>query len=71
MQGTPTLPPLCCLPYATSQHASKCLEAEIAELERLMQLPQSDLIVLPAAAPAYFCNVSSRRRLLLHVLEST
>jgi len=60
-----------CLPYTTSQHASKCLEAEIAELERLMQLPQNDLTVRPTAAPAYFCNMSSRRRLLLHVLEST
>ena len=47
MQHTPTLPPLCCLPYATSQHASKCLEAEIAELERLMQPPQNDFTERP------------------------
>ena len=34
-----------CLPYTTSQHTAKCLEAAIAELERLMQLPQNDLTV--------------------------
>ena len=73
---TEQVPQLCstrqrCLPYTTSQHAFKCLEAEIAELERLMQLPPNDLTVRPTAAPACFCNTSYRRRHLLHVLEST
>ena len=53
-----------CIPYTTSQHSSQCLEAEIAELERVMQLSLDDLTVRPPTPPLYFCNTLPLRRLV-------